>query len=108
MVLPPELAHLDPAIVQLLFETLTEQGAFLEHGSYDATTLRHHIITLTEHGYVLSDRESAAGSPQLHSPRCLTIKGYILLSMLNQEQSRGGSLRIVERWHDGGHRMTGT
>lgn len=106
MVLPTELAHLESTVVHLLFESLTERELISELGSYDALLLRRHLLTLMEHGYIIGDH--AGGDPRTTRPRCLTIKGYTLLSALNKERRQEVAMRLANRWSSGGARMTGT
>lgn len=91
MVLPFELSHLDPSIVQLLFESLTEEEIMPELGTYDLATVRNHLIALIELGYVQGEISATSHTERTARPRCLTIKGYTLLSRMNAEQ--GGSRR---------------
>jgi hypothetical protein len=99
MVLPFDLSHLDAAIVQLLFESLTEQEIMPELGTYDLASVRHHLIALMESGYVQGEISTGQHEERTTRPRCLTIKGYTLLSRMNAERgaSHGSGLLFQHR-----------
>lgn len=86
MVLPFDLSHLDPTIVQLLFESLTEHEIMPELGIYDLAAIRTHVIALIESGYVQGELSATSQMERTAHPRCLTIKGYTLLSHMHAEQ----------------------
>jgi hypothetical protein len=106
MILPFELSHLDAAIVQLLFESLTEQEIVPELGLHDLASVRHHLIALIESGYVQGEIYTGAHAGRTARPRCLTIKGYTLLSRMNAE--RGVSYRAGPRLFQRGAWRMGT